>query len=215
MNHRTIPSPESKVLGLGAALAGAALTAAGQDSAAVAKLVADLQSPDDAVRGAAWQGAAPLGAPAVKPLAGVMAHADFEIARAAKRALWKVVRHAGRPKADQARKAVETELLALLNTAVLRVRREVVWMLSEIGEAAAVSALAKLLVEVEIREDARCALERIPRPQAVRALEQAFKTAPEDFRPALTNSLRLRGRTVPGYPTRKLSPMKPTAIQAK
>jgi HEAT repeat protein len=184
-------------------------------STAVIKLINDLQSTDDTIRSAAWQGAAPSGAPAVKPLAGVMTDADFETARAAKRALWKIVRFVGRPKAGKERKAVQSELISVLQTAPTPVRREVVWMLSEVGDAGSVEALSALLVEVDVREDARCALERIPGSKATRALEVALTTVPEDFRPAVANSLRVRGRKVDSYPSQKFVPTKATAVGAK
>jgi HEAT repeat protein len=200
---------------LAAAVLGVGATVARADSAAVDKLVSELQSQDEAVRGAAWQGAATLGAPAVKPLATLMAHGDFEIARSAKRALWRIVRLAGRPNADKKRKAVQAELVALLDSAPLSVRREAVWMLSEIGDSSTVEDIAKLLSEAEAREDARGALERIPGPQATRVLQQAMQTAPEDFRFALANSLRVRGREIKGYPSQKLLASRQTSVKPK
>ena len=185
------------------------------NSASVNKLVADLQTSDDAIRGAAWQGAAPLGSAAVKPLASLMTHEDFEIARAAKRGLWKMVRHVSGREATKERKAVQTELLSLLETAPVAVRREAAWMLSEIGDSHTVEPLASLLTDREVREVGRCALERIPSSKAVRALEKALKIAPEDFRPALANSLRVRGRNVKSYPSQKLVPTKQIDVGAK
>lgn len=198
-----------------AAVLGAGVIVARADSAAVEKLVSDLQSSDEAVRGAAWQDAATLGAPAVKPLAALMVHQDFEIARSAKRALWKIVRHAARPRADKERKAVQAELLMLLFATPLIVCREAVWMLSELGDSGVVEDVAKLLREAEICEEARCALERMPTSKATRALERAMETAPEDFRFALANSLRARGRAVKAYPTQKLLPTRPTSVKPK
>jgi HEAT repeat protein len=185
------------------------------EPAAISKLIADVQNNDDAIRGAAWQGAAALGLAAVKPLAGLMTHENVEIARAAKRGLWKIVRHVGRPKATKERKAVQAELLSLLQAAPLAVRREVAWMLSEIGDSRAVAPLAALLTDASVREAARCALERIPTFKAVRALENALETGPEDFRPAVANSLRVRGRKVESYPSQKLIPTKQTTVEAK
>jgi hypothetical protein len=185
------------------------------DSVAVTKLIADLQSTDDAIRGAAWQGAATIGVPAVKPLAGLMAHPDFETARAAKRALWKIVRHVGRPKETKERKAVQAELLSLLEAAPVAIRSEAAWMLSEIGDSRAVAPLAALLMDANVREAARCALERIPTSKAVRALENALETGPGDFRPALANSLRVRGRKVEGCPSQKLIPTRQSTGGAK
>ena len=215
MNAEKSQASENKTLMLGGALAGVATTAVLADSMSIDKLITDLQSADDAIRGAAWQGAATSGAAAVKPLAGLMAHQDFEIARAAKRALWMIVRYVGRPKAEEEGKAVQVELIFVLHTAPASVRRDVVWMLSEIGDEMAIQPLAALLTEAEVREDARCALERIPSSKAVRALEQALKTGPEEFRPALANSLRVRGRKVAGYPSLKLVPTNQTTVGAK
>jgi len=189
-----------------------------QTSAAIAgtavtdDLIAKIKSQDDSVRGPAWQGAGPCGAPAVKPLAALMTDADFEIARAAKRALWKIVHHAGRPGAAQEAKAVEKELIALLAGSLTVVRREVLWMLSEIGGAEAVSAMAALLSDKEVREDARCALIRLPGREATAALKTVFASAPEEFKFALAESLRQRGEKVSGYPSQKLVPTRQTAV---
>lgn len=215
MNPETTPSSEGKTWTLGATLLGAATASARADATTVNSLIAAIQSTDETVRGAAWQGAAPLGAPAVQPLAELMSHSDFEIARAAKRALWKIVRHAGRPKANQERKAVQAELVSLLESAPLPVRREVIWMLSEIGDASVVKSVAAWLQKPEACEDARCALERIPGSSATRELEKALKTSPDKCRPALAHSLRVRGRKVEGYPSQKLEPAKPTSVTPK
>lgn len=210
MTTRTSPS----ALLATAAVSAIATAAEAAQSGSVDELITKIKNPDDKVRGPAWQGAAPYGAPAVKPLAEVMTDADFEIARAAKRALWKIVRHAGRPKADAEKKAVVTMLLPLLASAASPVRREVLWMLSEIGGDESVEAMAALLTNKELREDARCSLQRIPGKKATSALKSAFGTAPEDFKYALAESLRARGEKVNGYPTQKLLPTRKTSLQA-
>jgi len=159
-------------------------------------LIERIRSSDETVSGAAWQSAGPYGAAAVKPLAALMAEGDFELARKAKRALYLVVRRVGHPAAVRERKAVERELILLLRPGPAPVRREVVWMLSEIGSARAVGPMAALLAEPELREDARCALTRHPARSAVTALKAAFATASGDFRHALAESLRQRGAAV-------------------
>jgi len=184
------------------------------DAASVSDLVARIKSTDDAVRGPAWQGAGPAGAPAVAPLAEIMGDAHFEIARSAKRAIEKIVRHAGRPGADTERKAVQGELIKLLKHANVNVRRHALWMLSEIGDDAAVGPMAGLFGDTEAREDARCALTRVPGAAATAALKQAMDSAPEEFKYALAESLRTRGEKVAGYPSKKLVPTKPTSVQA-
>jgi len=201
-------------------VAGAATAIAGASKAAeavsVTDLVARIKSTDDKVRGPAWQGAGPAGAPAVKPLAAVMTDADFEISRSAKRALYKIVRHAGRPGAKKEAKAVETELILLLKSDAVTIRREVLWMLSEIGDDDAIAPMATLLTDKEVREDARCALMRLPGRKATAALKSAFNSAPDEFKYALAESLRERGEKVNGYPSQKLVPTRSsTADQPK
>ena len=175
-------------------------------------LIERIRSPDETVSGAAWQSAGPYGAAAVEPLAALMADEDFELARKAKRALYRVVRHVGHPAAARERKAVERQLILLLGSSPSRVRREVVWMLSEIGSARAIGPMAALLADKELREDARCALTRHPAPGAVTALKSAFANASGDFKYALAESLRQRGEKVEGYPSRKLVPTAPTNV---
>jgi HEAT repeat protein len=176
------------------------------------EFIGRMKSADDKVRGPAWQGAGTLGAPAVRPLAGLMADANFEVARCAKRTLYLIVRHAGRPGASKEAQAVERELISVLKSGASAVQREVAWMLSEIGGNDAVAAIAVLLSDKEAREDARCALTRIPGRKAVGALKSAFAAAPEDFKFALAESLRQRGETVAGYPSQKLVPTRATTV---
>ena len=87
-------------------------------------------------------------------------------------------------------------------------------MLSEIGSAAAVDPMAALLADADVREDARCALTRIPGAQATDALKKAMSSAPDEFKYALAESLRARGEKVSGYPSRKLVPTKQTTVKA-
>jgi HEAT repeat protein len=196
------------------AVAIAGITQAAVGTGSVDELIAAIKSKDDKVRGPAWQGAGACGAPAVQPLAGVMTDPEFELARSAKRAMWVIVRHAGRPGAEAERKAVQAALLPLLKDQPVPIRREGLWMLSEIGDAEAITPMAALLTDAEVREDARCALTRLPNPEATKAIETAFKTAPEDFKSALAESLRARGVAVAGYPSQKLKPTKETSLRA-
>ncbi|MHB1305575.1 MAG: HEAT repeat domain-containing protein [Limisphaerales bacterium] len=202
------PSPSLPAISL-ATLGTGALAAA---DSGIADFIAKIRSEDDKVRGPAWQGAGPLGAPAVAPLAEAMTATDFEIARSAKRAIERIVRHAGRPAADAERKAVQAELVKLLKAGSVNVRRHALWMLSEIGDDDAVAPMAALLPDAEARDDARCSLERIPGAKATTALKQGMAAAPEDFKFALAHSLRVRGEKVSGYPSQKLLPTKKTSV---
>jgi HEAT repeat protein len=177
-------------------------------------LIPAIQSTNDKVRGPAWQGAAAAGAAAIRPLSGLLNHADFETARSARRALHRIVRHAGRPGADKEAAAVSAELVALLKNDLALVRNTAVWLLSEIGGDDAVAPMAALLADQASREDARCALSRIPGLKVTAAFKAAFATAPEDFKHALADSLRERGEKVTGYPTRKMIPTRQTTVKA-
>jgi HEAT repeat protein len=197
--------------GAAGVIAQTASTAQGQG---VDELLAGIKSAGDNERTEAWQSAGEVGAPAVKPLANVMTDDDLEVARAAKRALWKIVRYTGRPKANKERRAVETELTGLLgDDQPVAVRREVLWMLSEIGARNSIKPIARLLRNEELREDARMALERIPGKRAVTTLKAGFEKAPEDFKPNIAQSLRNRGEEVAGYPCKKLVPTKKTDVK--
>jgi HEAT repeat protein len=194
-----------------AAVATAAAPSLATAAPAVDDLINRIRSQDENVRGDAWQKAGPAGAPAIKPLAALMTDSDFELARSARRAIWNIVYHGGRPGATKEARAIETELIALLDHKAVAVRREALWMLSELAGDAAVAPMARLLTDPELREDARCALQRIPGGQSLGALKDAMKSAPEEFRYALAESLRARGETVSGYPSRKLVPTRPLA----
>lgn len=177
-------------------------------------LLADIAGPDPETRTAAWTRAGEVGAPAVRPLAELMNHSDAEVARAAKRGLWRIARNSGRPKAEEERRAVVSEILRLVSDEPSgSFLREAVWMLSEIGGEESVPALANLLSGSELADDARMALERIPGDQSLQALKKAFQAAPEDFKPNLAHSLRMRGTPVAGYPSAKLTPVKTTQVQ--
>jgi HEAT repeat protein len=189
-----------------ATLASAAVSSLTANS--VDELVSRIRSQDDDVRGEAWQNAGPAGANAIKPLAALMTDSHFEVARSARRAIWNIVRHAGRPNAAQEAAAVEKELTALLEHPATPVRREVLWMLSEIAGNAAIQPMEKFLADPELREDARCSIQRIPGNASLQALHRAMQSAPEEFRYALAESLRARGEKVAGYPSRKLVPVK-------
>lgn len=181
-------------------------------AASVDELITQIKSKDDTVRGPAWQGAARYGAPAVRPLAAAMADADFETARSAKRALWVIVRHAGRPGATKESGAVTKELIPLLGASPAAVHREVLWMLSEIAGDEAITAMAALLADKDVRSDALGALMRFPGRKATSAMASALKQAPEPFKFALADALRRRGEKVAGFPSEKLVPTRATSV---
>lgn len=173
---------------------------------AIDDLITRIRSQDDAVRTAAWEEAGQMGAPAVPSLAALIASPEPETGRAAKRALSHIVRHAGRPGAAGEAQAVAAELAALLPGGAPAVRREALWLLSEIGGEGVVASMAALLADPELREDARCALMRLPGAGVTSAFKSAFDRAPAGFKPALADSLRKRGVPVDGFPSQKRVP---------
>jgi hypothetical protein len=198
---------------LAGAVAASAHTAHKADAQTVETLMAQLKSADENVSGPAWQNAGPCGAKAVQGLGTLMAEEDFEVARSAKRALINVVRYAGRPGAERDARAVQKELAQLLRSKQPAVRKAAVWMLSEIGDPKAVTAMAALLTDKEAREDARCAILRMPRQTALSALRRALRTEQDDFRYALADSVRTFGETVDGLPSKKLVPTAKTEVE--
>ena len=183
------------------------------------QLIEAIKSDDPDTRTKAWQAAGSVGAPAIKPMAKLAVEGELEVGRAAKRAMWKVVRTVGAPGADAGdKKAVIAAVIDLLldESRPATLRREVIWMLSEIGGQETIDAFYKMpdiLTNKDLREDARCCVERIPGPAAVEALKEALENAPEDFKPALAHSLRVRGEEVPGVADLKLVPTKPTSVK--
>jgi len=204
-----------KKVSLAAAAAGVmAEIANAAESEAVNKLIAKIKDKSDKVRAEAWLSAGEVGAPAVRPLAAVMIDKELEVARAAKRGLWKIVRHAGRPGAGDEKSAVTAELIALLSdNQPTPVRREVLWMLSEIARTKFIKPIAALLSNKELREDARMVLQRIPGRMSLAALKAGLKAAPEDFKLNIVQSLRKRGVKVRGLPCVKLVPTKKTNVK--
>ena len=128
-------------------------------------LIAKLKDKDDKVRAAAWQGAGKVGAAAMKPLAALAQDGALEVSRSAVRAMWAIVRYAGRPGAEAERKATVDALLELFRDGQqpIQLRRDMVWMLSEIiqdGEID-VDGAAQFLADPDLREDVRAALQRV------------------------------------------------------
>lgn len=198
------PIPKPAIVGAAATSLASALLA--DETASVDSLISQLKNKDDNVRGPAWRQAGSYGARAVKPLAELIGHPDLETDRAARRALAQIVHEAGQPGHSGQAKAVSAELAQLLSTQSTPIQSEALWLLSEIAGDAAVAAMANLLSNPQVREDARCALTRLPGRAATKALRRALISAPDEFKPALAQSLRVRGVRVDGFPSQKLKP---------
>lgn len=173
-----------------------------------------IQSADDTERAGARDRAGIVGAAAVAPLAKLAVEAEnLEVARAANRAIQNIVYHAGRPGAADEAKAVTAALVGLLGTKHAQFRRDVLWMIWQIGGEDAAEPVARLLDDAEVGDDARMCLERLPGARATELLRARLASAPEAQRPAVAHSLRVRGVEVAGFPSQKLTPTKKTTVQ--
>jgi hypothetical protein len=180
-------------------------------------LIAKIKDKDDKVRAAAWQAAGSVGAAAIRPLAGVAKDGELEVARSANRAMWQIVRHSGRPGADAEKKETAEALIDLVQDEQqpVQLRRDVVWMLSEILDDGAIDppAAARFLTDADLREDVRAALQRIGGKNAIAALKAGLEAAPDDFKPSIACGLRALGVEVPSVPCQKLKPSKKTSVK--
>ncbi len=158
------------------------------------ELIEQIKSADVNVRYAAWNNAGAAGAAAVIPLADQMAVPDRDMAKAAKEAMHRVVHFAARPYGAQAGRAVAAELekVAAQPERPRIVRVETLKWLALVGDNDSIPALVKLLQDPVVREDARLALERIPGDASLAALTDAQKTASDDFKSNLSQSIYMR-----------------------
>ncbi|MCC7376234.1 MAG: hypothetical protein IT581_16365 [Verrucomicrobiales bacterium] len=175
-------------------------------------MIRRLRVDDDMVRGPAFQGAGPLGALAVRPLVGEMGATPPETARAARRALWNVVRYAGQPGGGVQASAVVGEIRAVFGNQSESIQRELLWMVSELGDKSIVPWLAELLDVANLREDARCALMRTPGARATSALRAALSKTEGVFASDLADALRARGESITDPPSRSRTPDRQTSV---
>jgi len=92
-----------------------------------------------------------------------------------------------------AKKALETRLAGLLATDVSRASKDFVCrQLSLIGSAQCVPAVAPLLTDEKLSHMARYALERIPAPEAVKAMRDSLPKTKGRVKVGVINSLGVR-----------------------
>ncbi|MBI3923021.1 MAG: HEAT repeat domain-containing protein [Armatimonadetes bacterium] len=155
-----------------------------------------IKSEDAQIRYAAWRAAGPRGAAAIGPLAELIGSTDRGVAKAAREALQNITHYAARPGAQKEARAASAELLKVAaSTAQKAVRAEALNFLGFVGDDRAVPGIRKLLADADVRDEARMALERIPGNASLQALQRAHKSAPEDFKPNLEQSLHNRRLT--------------------
>lgn len=181
----------------------------------VETLVKALQSSDPFARRDAWSAAGPVGPTALPALARLAAEGDLEVARAANRAMWQIVRYAGAPGREMVRSAAVTALGELFSRLPTQLARDVLWMLSEITQDWEIDQAigTALLLNPELGEDARMCLERIGGENAVAVLQAGYARTEGEFQAAIACSLRRLGQDVPQPPCPKLQPRKSTSVR--
>ncbi len=158
-------------------------------------LIQRIRSLDPSVRADAWHHAGDAGPAVIEELARLVVDEQLDVAHAARRAMWRIVRHAGRPGAGDQKGEVVEKLTEVLSADYgVRTRREALWMISQLAEGGpAVERVADFLYDDTLRDDARRVLERIPGTESLNALQSHLEEASEDFRESLAESLRARG----------------------
>ena len=195
---------------------GSVTGATGVATNAVAELIRALKSDSNERRTKAWFECGPLGAPAIPPLAALWGDADtgLEAQRAARHAVFQIVRFSSRPETRESIKRLLKELHRLVEAdEPSQIRRELLWLLSEIAGDESLPVLSRLLAQDAVREEACMALERIPGKRSLKILEGSLAQAPTDFRPVLAAALARRGHKVSGAPSRRLVPRAQTHVQ--
>jgi len=179
-------------------------------------LIRKLSSTNDVDRLEGLQTAQDFSLRVMLPLATTMDSKDMETGRRAKHALQRLLRVAAQPGSTERRVEAEARLIGIVQKKYLspQTRGDLIWMLSEIATARSVQPIAELLTDKDLGESARCALTRMPYPEAVAALKKAFEQTDEDFKYPLADSLRARGEKVEGFESKKLKPTAQTTVKA-
>lgn len=188
------------------------------DENTVDSLISKIKNKSDKVRAEGWLSARKVGSAAIKPLAAVATSgdSDLEVARSAKRALWQIVHGYGKIEDKAQRKGILAELQSLLTDEWPDAfRREVLWMLSEIGDDSSVEPIAAILKNRDLLDDARCALQQIPGEASLAALKAALESVPTRFKNNIAHALRIRGveESLEKYPDQNMIPSKPTNVK--
>ncbi len=156
------------------------------------KLLTDIQSDDKDVRFAAWRAAGDADPSAIPALSKFVDLKDKPgVAKAAREAIITMTHSVGKDTAHPKRAAVNRELLAVATSGAASnaARTHCLRLLSNIAPEESVPALAKLLSNAELQEEAIYAIERIPGPASNKALLAAYRTAKDDFKPRVLAAL--------------------------
>lgn len=163
------------------------------DSATIGSYLTQIKHGDTATRLAAVQQAALVGTEALPQLGAIYSGGDPAAGKAAYEAIKKIVYNAGRPGAAAEAKSASSALLELASSQHPRyVRADAIQLLGVVGGDDEAKALAAMISDTDLGEDARMALERIPGKAADDALKSAARSASPERRAAIDLSLRHR-----------------------
>ena len=154
----------------------------------------ELKSDNPKIRFEAWNNAHKVSPDIIVRVGILGGNTDQAIAHAARQALRRMVHHAARPgQPPNSRQYITYQLGRLLRICrANEVRRETLNLLGIVGTDDAADHIATMLSNVDLRDDARMALERLPGPAATNALIKALSTR-GDFELRIIEALGQRG----------------------
>ena len=163
------------------------------DAGALSSFLTQIKYGDAAARTQAVKHATYLGTGAIPSLGSIYASGDPGAARAACEALKRICYNAGRPGATVEANTAATHLVTLTSKEYPRhVRADAMLLLGLVGTATTAALLSTFLTDMDVREDARMAIERIPGSEVDDVLRKAARVVPADYRSAIDQSLRHR-----------------------
>jgi HEAT repeat protein len=149
-----------------------------------AKFLSDIRRDSADVRFAAWRTAGEQDASVIADLASIAGSTSQGVQKAALEAMATLTHSVGKETANPKRPSVAAELakVAAANSRPLPVRAHSLRLLSLLGGDDVVPAVAKLLADREVREEAIFCLERIPGDTSINAIAAAYANVPSDFK---------------------------------
>jgi HEAT repeat protein len=154
------------------------------------KFLSDVRNDDAEVRFAAWSRAGEMDPEVIAPLGKLLVADQPGVRKAADESLKRIVHGVGKQPAGARRAAVVKGLIALTADGQSNWTRTMALRhLSLIGGEETIPAAAKLLVDVELREEAVFCLERIPGNASIRALINALSNVNDSFKPRILAAL--------------------------
>jgi HEAT repeat protein len=153
------------------------------------KFLTAIRNDDAEIRYAAWSRAGEADSEVIPELAKLLVAAQPGVRKAADESLKNIVHSVGKEPAGARRTAVVRQFIALTATGPVWVRTIALRHLSLIGGDETVPAVAKLLRNAELQEEAAFCLERIPGSASNAALMSALPEVSDAFKPRILAAL--------------------------